>query len=141
MMGDETHSSPGIDGGVRCVCYRRGSGQTPPAEPNYTYCDRGDPTFQLVFFSVLEGCLQDGLSDADVDQILLKTTPSAQPEHFIYGCPICTATLLALESYRARAEMPMMKVGGKVAFGGGLTLEMHARLYSNDPEGTLVGDP
>ena len=91
--------------------------------------DPSNPTFQLVFLSVLEGCFQDGLSDADVDQILLKT-PQGSYVHFIYACPVCTATIYALESYRARTVAHMDKRGGKISFGGGLTADMHARLYS-----------
>ena len=64
----------------------------------------------------------------DVDQILLKS-PKHAYEHFIYACPICSATIYALEAYRARPDAHMLKPGNtRLSFGGGLTSEMHARL-------------
>lgn len=87
--------------------------------------------FQTVFYSVLEGCFADGLTDADVDQILRKENPAQGPVHFIYACPICMATERALETYRTRPDAHDKK-GGKLTFGKGLTPEMHARLYSAD---------
>ena len=104
--------------------------QQTPVGHEHSHNDLSDPTFQLVFFSVLDGCFQDGLTDADVDQILRKT-PNGQLEHFIYSCPICTATMYALEAYRARPDVHTMKIGGRLAFGHGLTSDLHARLYSD----------
>ena len=88
--------------------------------------------YQIVFFSVLEGAFRDGLTDADVDQILRDPHPDTDwYEHFIQNCPICTATIQALQTYRAR-PLSRLKTGGKVAFGDGLAPELHARLYSDD---------
>ena len=61
------------------------------------------PTYRLVFYAVLEGCFEDGLTDADVNQILLKEKPDTHYyEHFIYACPVCMPTMHALETYRQR---------------------------------------
>lgn len=97
-----------------------------------------EAAYETIFFSVLDGCFQDGLSNADVDQILLRTAPNKPYEHFIYACPICMATARALEAYRAGPNFVERKVGGKVKFGGGLTPEMHAKLYSADPKERLA---
>lgn len=87
--------------------------------------------FQTVFYAVLEGCFTDGLTDADVDQLLHSETPDQKPDLFIYACPICTATEEALRSYCGRSPTHK-KSGGKITFGQGLTPEMHTRVYSAD---------
>ena len=87
--------------------------------------------FQTVFLAVLESCFADGLTDADVDQILRREAPDQEPVHFIYACPVCTATEEALTTYRERARTHD-KTGGKRTFGKGLTPEMHAHLYSEN---------
>lgn len=107
------------------------SGQTASATRDARRPPVFGPAFQLVFFSVLDGCFQDGLSDADVDQFLLRAKPNGGYEHFVLNCPICSATVRALETYRARPDSHL-KIGGKLAFGEGLTAQMHARLYSAD---------
>ncbi len=86
---------------------------------------------QTVFYAVLEGCFADGLTDADVDQILRREAPDQGPVHFVYACPVCTAAEEALTTYRERA-LTHDKRGGKRTFGPGLTPETHARLYSAD---------
>lgn len=60
-----------------------------------------DEASRFVFYSVLEGFYEDGISNADVDQILLKQEGQTY-FHFIYACPVCTSTVWALETYRAR---------------------------------------
>ncbi len=54
-------------------------------------------------FSVFEGLYEDGLSNEDLDRILLKEKNQAY-FHFIYACPICTATIWGLEAYRSRPD-------------------------------------
>ncbi len=90
------------------------------------------PTYRLVFYAVLEGCFEDGLTNADVDQILLREKPGARYDHFIYACPICTPTIHALETYRQRPEPYSTKVPGDRTFGPGLPPDLHAWLYSAD---------
>ena len=56
-------------------CWRRGRSCRPGmlrAHEHPLQRSQADPTFQFVFFSALDGCFQDGLSDQDVDQILKK---------------------------------------------------------------------
>src|SRR2546428_4879514 len=62
-----------------------------------------DDTSRFIFYSVLEGLYEDGLSNKDVEQILMKKEKQSY-FHFIRACPICTATIRALEAYRVRPE-------------------------------------
>ena len=106
------------------------AGETVEApKPNHR---EASEAYQTVFYAVLEGCFADGLTDTDVDQILLREGPDKPYLHFIYACPICTATAAALECYRARPVVHLKIESGKLTFGTGLPAAMHARLYSAD---------
>ncbi len=101
-----------------------------------------DPTFdegsRFIFFAVLEGLYEDGVSNADVDQILLRK-PGQGYFHFIYACPVCTATIWALEAYRKRPDsFYSLKTGHSGTFGPGLTGPLHAQLYDADPHVRLA---
>src|SRR5882762_4709658 len=99
---------------------------------------RIDATSRFIFYSVLEGLYEDGLSDQDVDQILMKKEKQSY-YHFIYACPICTATIWALEAYRARpAAFYSMKGGEGATFGPGLPDALHQQLYSADSHQRLI---
>ena len=91
-----------------------------------------DETSQFIFFSVLEGLFEDGVSDADVNRILLQK-PGKPYFHFIYACPICTATIQALETYRNRPKQLYSLKAETGTFGDGLSLELTAKLASDDP--------
>lgn len=97
-----------------------------------------DETTQFIFFSVLEGAYETGLSEADVNQMLLKKEGQTY-FHFIYACPICNATIWALQAYQAR---PDHFYGVKLAtstFGSGLDEQSKAMLHDNDPVQRLQG--
>lgn len=85
----------------------------------------------LVFFAVLEGLYQDGVSNDAVDQILLSDPDSGRYVHFVYGCPICTAGLDALRTYRNRAPFYARKRYSDT-LGTGLSAETMQRLASED---------
>ena len=107
----------------------------------YTITSTGgriDETSQFIFFSVLEGLYQDGLTNEDVDQILRKTDPEAAYEHFIYACPICTATIWGLQAYRSRPERLYSLKLATSTFGPGLSKELHDQLYSTDSDDRLI---
>jgi hypothetical protein len=90
-----------------------------------------DETTRFIFYSVLEGLYEDGLSKEDVAQILLKREKETY-FHFILACPVCTPTIWALEAYQGRPDQFYgMKRPGST-FGQGLTPELHDQLYSKD---------
>lgn len=93
-------------------------------------------TAQFIFYSVLEGLYTDGVSNEDVDQILLRKENQSY-YHFIYSCPICTPTIWALEAYRAR---PVIFYSSKVGntFGPGLSAALHDQLHSPDADQRLI---
>ena len=97
-----------------------------------------DATARFIFYSVLEGLYEDGLANEDVDQILMKKEQQSYYFHFIYSCPICTATIWALEAYRARPEhLYSLKTDGST-FGPGLTDPIRKQLYHDDPRQRLT---
>ncbi len=96
-----------------------------------------DDTSRFIFYSVLEGLYEDGLSNADVDQILLKKEGQSY-YHFIYACPICTATIWALQTYRARPDHFYGMKSPASTFGPGLSEKLHGQLYSEDSRQRLV---
>ncbi len=94
--------------------------------------DGMDEATRFIFHSVLEGLYEDGLTNEDVAQILMKREQEAY-FHFIYACPVCNATIWALEAYQAR---PAGFYGLKrlsSTFGPGLAPALHEQLYSKDP--------
>ena len=90
-----------------------------------------DEATRFIFYSVLEGLYEDGLSKEDVAQILMKREKEAY-FHFIYACPVCTATIWALEAYRARPDQFYSQKRPGSTFGRGLTPELRGQLYSKD---------
>ena len=83
-----------------------------------------DETSRFIFYSVLEGLYNDGLANSDVDQILLKKEGHSY-FHFIYACPICTATIWALQTYRVRPERFYGLKTAATTFGPGLSESQH----------------
>ncbi len=97
-----------------------------------------DATSRFIFYSVLEGLYEDGLSSNDVQQILMRANGKGAYVHFVYACPICTATIWALEAYRNRpAQFYSLKVSSGT-FGPGLSEELHNQLYSGDMKQRLT---
>lgn len=98
---------------------------------------RVDETSRFIFTSVLEGLYEDGLSNKDVDQILLRKERQTY-FHFICSCPVCDATIWALEAYRGRPQgFYGMKLPGST-FGPGLSEALQAQLHSDDPQQRLT---
>jgi len=110
----------------------------PGLSSNAQVDDGRDATSRFIFFSVLEGLYEDGVSNQDVDQILMKKDKQCY-YHFIYACPICTATIWALQAYRSRPEaFYSLKSGRGATFGPGLSDAQHQQLYSKDPHQRLA---
>ncbi len=115
---------------VVLFCLSRSFGQETESTPF-------DATFRFVFHSVLEGLYEDGVSNEDVDQILLrKEKDKGAYIHFIYSCPICMPALHALLTYRERPVGVFAKykhTGYQMqehTFGNGLTKDEKALLHS-----------
>ncbi|MEM0970471.1 MAG: hypothetical protein AAGJ31_14040, partial [Verrucomicrobiota bacterium] len=91
--------------------------------------------YQLVYFGVLEGLFRDGVTTEEVDLILTESKTGTY-DHFIYACPICMATIHALEFYRERPRFFGLKDFAPPAkfrtFGPGLSDEVRAQLGSDD---------
>ncbi len=96
-----------------------------------------DKTSQFIFYSVLEGLYEDGLSNKDVDQILIKKENQGY-FHFIYACPVCGATIWALEAYRSRPERFYGLKRDGSTFGNGLSSSLRDQLYSENATQRLI---
>lgn len=86
---------------------------------------------RFIFFAVLEGLYEDGVSNEDVDRILARKDGSGY-RNFIFGCEICTATIQALEAYRARPDRLYGRKIPSSTFGPGLPPAVRERLRSPD---------
>jgi hypothetical protein len=93
---------------------------------------------RFIFYSVLEGCYEDGLTNADADQILLRPDPSKGYVHFIYSCPICMPTIWAVQTYRARPAAFFSLKSEASTFGPGLPAHLEKQLFSADPHQQLI---
>src|SRR5260370_22693216 len=105
-----------------------GKGTTPDSDM--------DDTSRFIFYSVLEGLYEDGLANKDVEQILMKKEKQSY-YHFIRACPICTATIRALEAYRGRPEYLYTSKPSVGTFGLGLSASLREQLYSDQPRERL----
>src|SRR3954462_8291362 len=89
---------------------------------------------QIVFFAVLEGLYNDGVSNADVDLIIPSgnSGPKFDLEHFVYACPLCHPAFEAFRLYRQRERIYGLKAAVDT-FGPGLDSSVSDRLHSPDP--------
>jgi hypothetical protein len=99
--------------------------------------DSMDEATRFIFYSVLEGLYEDGLSKEEVAQILMKREKEAY-FHFIYACPVCNATIWALEAYKARPDGFYGMKLPRSTFGPGLSPEVHEQLFSKEPAKRLA---
>ncbi len=93
-----------------------------------------DPAHRFLFHAVLEGCYEDGLSDADVGRLLGREPHEGGLTHFVYACPVCTPVVHALEAYRARPQHFSSLKSPSNTFGPGLPESLRQQLNSADPE-------
>jgi hypothetical protein len=106
--------------------------------PSYGAQQVLDKPGRFIFYAVLEGCFEDGLTTKDVSQILLHRPNENAYFHFIYACPICTATIQALQTYQSRPEHFYSLKSGASTFGAGLSAELKQQLYSDNADGRLT---
>ncbi len=101
-----------------------------------------DKGYRFIFYAVMEGCYEDGLSSNDVAQILLKNEKpksfSNVYAHFVYACPVCTPTIHALEAYQSRPSRFYSMKNPATTFGPGLAPDLKKQLYSEKPEDRLA---
>lgn len=76
---------------------------------------------RFIFYAVLEGAYEEGLSDETVSSLLGEKGN----EHFVIGCPICDPAYDALHAYRDAPKFTAKKVSQK-GFGTGLSDEERA---------------
>jgi hypothetical protein len=73
---------------------------------------------RFIFYAVLEGAYEEGLSEETVSTLLGEKGT----EHFVISCPICEPAYGALRAYRDAPEFTLKKVSQK-GFGSGLSKE------------------
>ncbi len=97
-----------------------------------------DEFYRLVFFAVLEGLYEDGVSTEEVNFMLFNPAPDKQGYHyFVYACPICMPTVQALEVYRLRPAFYGDK-RRRDTLGSGLSAEIKDKL-KNGGTGVRLG--
>lgn len=94
-----------------------------------------DPAYcpQLVFFAVLEGLYEDGVSTEDVNRVLAvdpRTNQAHFSEHFVDACPLCVPAFDAFVLYRSRPRFYQRKDSADT-FGPGLDPISVKKLHSN----------
>jgi hypothetical protein len=88
---------------------------------------------QLVFFAVLEGLYEDGVSSDDVNRILAVDPRTNQPqfsENFVGACPLCLPAYDAFVLYRSRPRFYGRKDSADT-FGPGLEPILAKKLHSD----------
>ncbi len=101
----------------------------PASEPKDPYAFT--PEHRTVFFAVLEGLYEDGVSTKDVERIVLVDPALGGAMHFVYGCPLCGPARDALSVYRTRSSWNY-KGPRNDTFGAGLDAATRKALASDD---------
>jgi hypothetical protein len=97
-----------------------------------------DSGYRFIFYAVLEGCYEDGLSTDDISQILLKDKKTTNLySHFVYACPVCTPTIHALEAYQSRPAHFYSLKTRVTTFGPGAPPKLKDQLYGEKAEDRL----
>lgn len=101
---------------------------------------------RFVFFAVMEGLYNDGVSDEIVDIVIPLVTPDPTEvnpapapyrdtnANFIYTCPICHPAFEAFLIYESRKPFRGLKGARVDTFGSGLPQELVKKLKSKDGE-------
>jgi hypothetical protein len=87
-----------------------------------------DPVCKMVFFAVLEGLYEDGVSNEGVDKIVGRTKDGkVEIRHtFVFECPLCHPVY---EAFRAYQQRPQFRDKGD-AFGKGIDPKLETSLRS-----------
>ncbi|MFN0207012.1 MAG: hypothetical protein ACKVS6_11985 [Planctomycetota bacterium] len=88
-----------------------------------------DEFARFLFFAVIEGCYEHGVSTEVVTSLLTPAPGTDQPAMFIYACHICSPVVDALRLYQIRPKFFKMK-GEPDTFGMGLPADVTKNLTS-----------
>lgn len=88
-----------------------------------------NPRMRLIFYAVLEGLYEDGVSTKDARCILGETKGPLSATNFVPGCPVCIPAVEALRVYVGRLPFKSYKTKPDT-FGKGLDAATKARLRS-----------
>src|SRR5947207_2964848 len=92
--------------GLIVLCQLSAAGPTKPTLPKTEAPKppadwKADPVCKMVFFAVLEGLYEDGLSSAAVDSVVGKTKDGKVEikQTFVFECPLCHPVYEAFRAY------------------------------------------
>lgn len=97
----------------------------PPDEEGF------DPVHRTIFYAVLEGLYEDGVSTELVKVMLEEDPKTRMPLHLVYTCPICDPVLDALRVYENRPTFHYKGRRGDT-FGAGMPADFAADFKSGD---------
>ena len=107
--------------------------QEPTPKPPLAVKDwKADPECRLVFFAVLRGLYEDGVSDEVVDSIVPpdRKGKDKMKWSFVLECPLCQP---AFEAFRLYQSRPTFSDGSdKSNFGDGSTIPADSGLFAED---------
>lgn len=120
-------------GGERCrtAARPRDAPAQAPTVPEPPRAGLDDAGARFLFFAVLEGLYEDGVSNQIVERVIELDARTGWPKHFVYACPICTPAFDAFRSYRSRTAFFGRKVPSDT-FGDGLDEELARALLDRD---------
>jgi hypothetical protein len=98
----------------------------------WTVPDEEKPNLdRFLFLAVLEGLLEEGVSDEAVVKIL-ETDARGAYVNFVYACPICTPVVEAFRVYQRRRDWQFGRKGDPYGMGSGLPGDLAAALGGGD---------
>jgi hypothetical protein len=97
----------------------------PPDEEGF------DPVHRTIFYAVLDGLYEDGVSTEMVKLMLEQDGKTGMPLNLVYTCPICDPVLDALHVYEHRTSFHYKGRRGDT-FGAGMPKEIAAGFISRD---------
>ncbi len=97
-----------------------------PNPPAGEYSDH----HRMIFYAVLEGCYEDGLTNEDIDIIIPKNERGGRKmnANFVHTCPLCQPAFDAFSLYASREKFDGQKVTKYNTFGPGLDDETKKQL-------------
>ena len=95
-----------------------------------------DSYHRFVFYAVLEGCYEDGVTAEDLDLIVPEADNGEREmtANLVYACPLCHPTFEALRIYASRKPFYGQKGTIYDTFGQGLGDELKAQLQGGATE-------